>query len=352
MKIGVLILLISSLMINSHKLLSETSCEVSYIYYPIPADNVVTYTTSTSTSSYVVPTTTTTSVVVPYSTPTTVIVPLSSPIILYKATNGNQSWKLSVMNEEQEKIFRNKGEKYFPDKNNEKWFIHDKVDNNLKASFSKCQNLNWEIKSRKEGNRNQGYEDRVFKKIPEFLEKVEIKDTNSVKKEVKASTNQIQAANNPVTILKTADKARFLQKKQDIDDFEEGDNSLEKFEGNTSKAVVASGVSKEDKKAAKNELKEQKITKEAERLTKKAKSKKKNRESVASHNEPLDDDSLLEDVETEHDDEQDEKNDENSDEIDADDENVSEKANNSEEKEEEKENEEKEEEKEDNEDKE
>lgn len=310
------------------KLKTETSCQVGYVYYPISADNssnvqTATYTQTTIgnqvVSATVIPTTV--EMAYPVSTYTT------APMVVYYARKGDQKWRVSVLDENNSKNFKSKGEKIMTEKNGSTWFSHDKVnheDEGFKTALKRCQSYNWQFSSRKgAAQRTTEVESKVVKTLPsEFFDlvqqktnlkkeipqtkveekkpetkpeakekkteakiqaKVDVKiiPTPSVEKkvektektDVKIENKNLNAANTPVqNEKKEIPKVRFLQKKQDEMDLLDDDNDLKAFQGESIKPA-------QDNKDAKKEHFENekdKLRKEQETVDNNHKSEKAN----------------------------------------------------------------------------
>jgi len=192
MKIIIICLIFSVIVNINTRLLTEASCSLSYVYYPLttPADNTpVIYSNtsegiqSVSQSSQVNPW--------PIQTYTTRVE--TAPFVVYYLRKGNQSWRVSVLDDAHSKEFKVKGEKFLKDKSGETWYTHDKIDDNFKAPFARCQALNRELKSRK-SLRTKTFENKVVNELPDLLEKISVNEVKS---------NFDKNVNTPVQMIKS-----------------------------------------------------------------------------------------------------------------------------------------------------
>jgi hypothetical protein len=206
MKMIILTCLLFSIIANINcRLLTESSCSQTYVYYPQYPTSVVYSSTAqpTITQSYVTPT---------IYLPTTVT---------YIARKGNQSWRVSVFADEtKEKDYKVKGDKYIKEKTGEQWYTHDKVDDNFKQAFARCQTLYREVKSRK-AFRTQTPSDKalVSDKMPEFLEKIN-KDKVELKPSTPVQDNKVAIspviASIPIVNKKSESKVEFKKTETEV----------------------------------------------------------------------------------------------------------------------------------------
>jgi hypothetical protein len=175
MKIILLFLIICTIAITNSRLLTEASCSVSQVYYPISVPVYapsVDYSTSTIGSTIVSTGISQPVVISSYPVSTYTATVETSPFVVYYMRKGSQSWRVSVLDDANAKDYKVKGEKYLKEKTGEQWYSHDnKVDENFKAPFARCQAMNRELNSRK-AFRTSNYESKVVKELPDLLEKV------------------------------------------------------------------------------------------------------------------------------------------------------------------------------------
>ena len=138
------------------RLLTESSCSLSYVFYPFQTVYSTASPTITQTTSYI------SSGLDTYNT---------SPYVVLLARKGNQTWKVSVLDEAHAKEYKVKGEKFLKEKTGETWYTHDKIDDNFKQPFARCQALNRELKARK-SLRTKTFENKVVNELPDLLEKI------------------------------------------------------------------------------------------------------------------------------------------------------------------------------------
>jgi len=165
----IILLILSCVVLNTNgRLLTESSCSLSYIYFQPTA--TVTSSNIYYTTPYIAATN-----VTPYTNPIPTVVTNYYPgyypsFTTYLLRKGNQSWRASVIDAAIEKDYKVRGELYYTDsKTGEKWYTHDKVDDNFKAPFARCQQFNRELKTKKNLG-SELYKNKRVETIPEDLE--------------------------------------------------------------------------------------------------------------------------------------------------------------------------------------
>jgi len=175
MKIVLLTILIVVIVNINCRSQTDSSCSLSY-YYPlgVPSNAPPTvYSMNSNGVASVNQSSTTTSWAVHTYTNTV----QTDPFVVYNLKKGDHSWRVSVINESNTRNFRVKGEMYLKEKTGEQWYTDGKIDENFKESFSRCQQLNKELKA------NHTFEgkslgNRIARRLPDNLEKIETKPIN------------------------------------------------------------------------------------------------------------------------------------------------------------------------------
>jgi len=212
----IILFILSCVVLNTNgRLLTESSCSLSYVYFQPTA--TVTSSNIYYTTPYVAATN-----VTPYTNPIPTVVTNYYPAYYpsyttYLLRKGNQSWRVSVIDAAIEKDYKVKGELYYTDsKTGEKWYTHDKVDKNFKAPFARCQQFNRELKT-KNNLGSEHYKNKRVESIPEDLEVIKtsnqtpaIKSVPIVNKKaevVAAETPKVVEATKKVEVPKVEVKA-------------------------------------------------------------------------------------------------------------------------------------------------